>query len=243
MSGKVSKHFTNFATSMNIMKSKIVILILAVLIVCGCSAEQTSDEYKVWGVDISKHQKGVDWQEVCLKNRPDFVFIKATEGTLIIDPTYERHAKELTEQGVLWGAYHFFGHRTSGKEQARSFIKTSKLAKGNLIPVLDIEKHRFMKDPKRSVREAKAFCSEIKRYYGVNPIIYCSTLFYEHYLKSSFKEGDYVLWIADYRGRPKDLQWHFWQHTDSHSIEGIAGAVDRNVFDKSIEELNKLTLR
>lgn len=37
------------------------------------------------------------------------------------------------------------------------------------------------------VREAKAFCNEIKRYYGTNPIIYCSTNFYETYLHGDFK--------------------------------------------------------
>ena len=40
-----------------------------------------------------------------------------------------------------------------------------------------------MTDPERSVREAKAFCDEIRRYYGADPIIYCSTHFYETYLK------------------------------------------------------------
>ena len=110
------------------------------------------------------------------------IFIKATEGTLIVDPTYAKHRAELESAGVLWGAYHFFGHRTPGKEQARNFIKTARLKRGNILPVLDIEWHRFMKDPKRSAREAKNFCREIKHYYGVNPIIYCSTNFYEKYL-------------------------------------------------------------
>ena len=33
-----------------------------------------------------------------------------------------------------------------------------------ILPVLDIEWHRFMKDPKRSAREAKNFCREINRF-------------------------------------------------------------------------------
>ncbi|MFQ8827877.1 MAG: GH25 family lysozyme, partial [Alistipes sp.] len=64
-----------------------------------------------------------------------------------------------------------------------TFIRTARLEKGNLLPVLDIEQHRFMTDPKRSVREAKAFCDEIRRYYGADPIICCSTHFYDTYLK------------------------------------------------------------
>lgn len=205
------------------------------------SCDRTADDFEVWGLDVSRHQKEVNWEKVFEHEQPYFVFIKATEGTLIVDPTYEKHRAELEKTGVLWGAYHFFGHRTSGKEQARNFIKTAKLKHGNLIPVLDIEWHRFMKDPKRSAREAKNFCREIKRYYGVNPIIYCSTNFYEKYLADTFPEDEYVLWIADYRSCPT-LKWQLWQHTDAHRIPGISGDVDRNVFAGSAEEFKKLIL-
>lgn len=214
---------------------------------CGCGSTghegRTHSDYKVWGLDLSRHQKSVDWDKVVESGCPDFVFLKATEGTLIQDPIYARRAKALDKKGILRGAYHFFGHRTSGKEQAQNFIKTADLKPGNLIPVLDIEKHRFMKDSKKMVREAKAFCREIKRHYGVRPIIYCSTLFYEHYLKKDFKPSSYVLWIADYRGNPDHLPWHFWQHTEAHTMAGTAGKVDRNVFGGSREELSKLILK
>ena len=214
---------------------------LGVALLLMFSCERTADDFEVWGLDVSRHQKEVNWEKVFEHEQPYFVFIKATEGTLIVDPTYEKHRAELEKTGVLWGAYHFFGHRTSGKAQARNFIKTAKLKHGNLIPVLDIEWHRFMKDPKRSAREAKNFCREIKRYYGVNPIIYCSTNFYEKYLAETFPEDEYVLWIADYRSCPT-LQWQLWQHTDAHRIPGIAGDVDRNVFAGSAEEFKKLIL-
>lgn len=211
---------------------------------CGTGHKgRTHDDYEVWGIDVSKHQGNIRWNDVHEHNRPDFVFLKATEGTLIVDPTYGGHASKLDELGILRGAYHFFGHRTPGGEQAKNFIETAKLGKGNLIPVLDIEKHRFMTDPKKTVKEAKAFCKEIKKHYGVNPIIYCSTLFYEHYLAKDFREKDYILWIADYRGNPEHMRWHFWQHTESHKLKGIRGKVDRNVFGGSHKDLSKYILR
>ena len=159
------------------------LLLLSALASCR---EKTADDFPVWGLDVSRHQQNVDWEKVVEHEKPWFVFIKATEGTLIVDPTYDRHRRELERADVTWGAYHFFGHRTPGREQARNFIRTARLEKGNLLPVLDIEQHRFMTDPKRSVREAKAFCDEIRRYYGADPIIYCSTHFYETYLKKEF---------------------------------------------------------
>ncbi len=175
--------------------------------------------------------------------RPHFVYIKATEGTLISDPSYLRHCRELKEAGVPYGAYHFFGHRTSGVEQAKHFIKTARLESGNLLPVLDIEWHRFMKDPKRSAREARAFSDELERYYGVAPIIYCSTNFYTSYLSEAFPQGEYIFWIADYRGKAPHISWALWQHTESHRIEGIGGEVDRNVFRGTPSMFNNLLLR
>ena len=111
--------------------------------------EKTASDFEVWGLDVSRHQQNVNWEKVIESEKPYFVLIKATEGTLIVDPTYEQHRKELEKAGIPWGAYQFFGHRTSGKEQARNFIKTAKLQKGNFLPVLDIEPHRFMTDPKK----------------------------------------------------------------------------------------------
>ena len=131
-----------------------LICLSGLALLASCGGEKTPDDFEVWGLDVSRHQRNVNWEQVVEHERPDFVLIKATEGTMIVDPTYDRHRKELEKAGVPWGAYHFFGHRTPGKQQARNFIRTAKLDKGNIIPVLDIEKHRFMTDPKKSVREA-----------------------------------------------------------------------------------------
>ena len=229
------------------MVGKRVILSLAVCAVwcCACGGgdkPRPASDYEIWGIDVSRHQDVVSWKQVFRHEKPHSVFVKATEGTLIRDPMYRRHRKALEESGVLWGAYHFFGHRTSGKEQARNFIETARLKKGNLIPVLDIERHRFFKDPEKLVREANAFCREIKREYGVYPILYSSSKFYRTYLAEDFPPDRYRIWIADYSNIPEE-GWEFWQHTDSHRIRGVRGKVDRNVFAGSYERLQKLVLR
>lgn len=226
------------------MRLKFIILISVILSLSSCNVGSSPDDFDVWGIDISRHQRRVDWDVVMESNAPHFVFLKVTEGTLIVDPTYLKHKAELKDRDVLHGAYHFFGHRTCGKEQALSFIKSAKLESGDLIPVLDIEKHRFMVDPKKSVKEALKFSREIKRYYGVNPIIYCSTNFYHDYLESDFSSDDYTMWIADYRERPiTTIDWDIWQHTQSYKLKGISGRVDRNVFIGSKFNLSKLILQ
>ena len=227
---------------MRVLKYLILLCVPLFAFSCGGSVK-TAGDFEIWGLDVSRHQQNVDWEKVAEHEKPHFVFVKATEGTLITDPYYDRHRRELENAGIPWGAYHFFGHRTSGKEQAQNFIKTANLKRGNILPVLDIEKHRFMTDPKKSVKEALDFCREIRRHYGKYPIIYCSANFYHTYLKDDFKPGRYVLWIADYRGgAPSDVDWTIWQHTESHRIEGIRGSVDRNVFSGSANDFSKLIL-
>lgn len=225
----------------------IIYLLSVLLLVSSCASggrkKHSEKRYDVWGLDISRHQHHVDWNEVIEKNKPHFVFLKATEGSMIQDPTFDKHRKKLESAGIPWGAYHFFGHRTTGKEQAKNFMETARLKKGNLMPVLDIEPHRFMTDPKKMVKEAKSFCREIKKEYGVNPIIYCSTNFYKTYLKNDFSPKQYNLWIADYRGEAPDLKWSIWQHTEKHKTRGIRGHVDRNVFAGDTGELKKLIIK
>lgn len=221
---------------------KLNLLFLAAAMLFSCGGKRSPESHEVWGLDISRHQQSVDWKTLIRYDPPHFVFLKATEGTMIVDPTYKKHRRDLRAAGIPCGAYHFFGHRTPGKEQAKAFIKTAGLKKGDLLPVLDIEKHRFMTDPAKSVKEALAFCSEIKRHYGEYPIIYCSTNFYNDYLKDDFSPKKYHLWIADYRGSAPDIQWKIWQHTEEHTIKGIRGKVDRNVLAGGPDELEKLIL-
>ena len=229
---------------MRALKSHILLILIISLIVFGCkgSENRSAESFEVWGIDLSKHQRSVNWDKLIDSNQPAFVYLKATEGTLISDPTYAKRKTELNNRDILCGAYHFFGHRTDGKEQAENFIKTANLKKGDLIPVLDIEHHRFFKDRQWMIKQTKAFCKKIRSHYGVYPIIYCSSNFYERYLKDDFPDREYILWIADYRGEPTH-KWTIWQHTDNHRIKGISSAVDRNVFDGSQDDLKKLILR
>lgn len=224
-----------------------IVLVLTVLVLSETvwrrgGRPRPARTYEVWGIDLSRHQQGIDWARLAADEKPHFVYLKATEGTLIQDPAYARHRRQLEEHGILWGAYHFFGHRTSGREQARNFIETAGLKKGNIHPVLDIEPHRFFNDPKKLVREVHAFCDEIRREYGVDPILYSNSNFYARYLQADFPTRKYYIWIADYTNIP-EIDWLLWQHTDDHRVEGYSRGVDRNVFAGGVEDLEKLILR
>lgn len=83
------------------------IFLLGMLFLAPACREKTASDFEIWGLDVSRHQQNVNWEKVIESEKPYFVLIKATEGTLIVDPTYEQHRKELEKQ-VSRGSLSFF---------------------------------------------------------------------------------------------------------------------------------------
>ncbi len=209
--------------------------------------KEVTDDYlsslagrKLWGIDISKYQTNINWKLMVKKNKPDFVFVKVTEGTTIVDRMYRSHKRNLEEHDILHGAYHFMSFRSSGKQQAQKFIRHAGLKKGNMVPVLDVEYTRSRMPSKRKVlREIRNYCSVIEKHYGVKPIIYTHPHLYSKYLKGSF--DNYPLWICDYRPNPRH-DWAIWQHTDKARLWGYSGRLDKNVMKSDKRTLKTLLL-
>ena len=189
----------------------------------------------VWGIDISHHQKSVNWKVLTEKNRPDFIFLKSTEGSSHTDSKYREYYKKAKEYQIPVGAYHFFSYQTDGKSQAANFIRHAQLHQGDIYPVLDVEFRKNMKDKKWIIKQIKSFCHEIKKEYGVYPIIYCEKDYINRYLGDDFKE--FHFWISDLYRKPR-CNYAIWQYTDRVFVHGI-GKVDNNRLneDISLEEL------
>lgn len=191
--------------------------------------------YEIHGIDVSRYQQAVSWKlvkEMKVRNvQIGFAFIKATEGSNLVDPLFKRNWKKAKEAGVTRGAYHFFNPRKDGKSQAKRFLSTVKLESGDLPPVLDIEKGWNI--PKAKIQqEVKVWLDAVEAATGVKPIIYTYVTFYEKYLKGSF--DDYPLWIAHYYqpNSPRiKRSWQFWQHSEEGRVNGIRSKVDFNVFN------------
>jgi lysozyme len=191
-----------------------------------------------WGIDISHHQRHVDWQKLVDENKPDFIFLKSTEGSSHVDTKFHEYYRRSRKEGIPTGAYHFFSYRTDGFSQAQNYIRQTQLEAGDLYPVLDVEYRKKMKPKAWIVKEMKAFCREIRREYGVDPIIYCACNFYREYLKDDFSH--YKLWICDYRREPV-CGWVIWQYTETGPVKGI-GKIDNNRLHKNVR-INEIMLK
>jgi lysozyme len=192
------------------------------------------NEYSIHGIDVSKYQDIIAWEEVKAMKvyniQMSFAFIKATEGIGNKDPQFHRNWKKAKANNIVRGAYHFFIASKDGKMQAENFIKRVDIEPGDLPPVLDVEQLNGVR-PEQLRREVRKWLAATENYYKVKPIIYTNVDFYEQYLGSEFDK--YLLWAAHYyeEQQPRiKRDWSFWQHNDQGSVNGIIPKVDFNVF-------------
>jgi lysozyme len=205
------------------------------------------NDYSVHGIDVSKYQSIIAWEEVKAMQvnniHVSFAFIKATEGVDNTDPQFHRNWKKAKANDIVRGAYHFFIASKDGKMQAENFIKRVDLETGDLPPVLDVEQLNSA-SPAQLRKEVMKWLETTENYYGVKPIIYTNVDFYNKNLGSGFDE--YPLWVAHYyeEQHPRiKRDWAFWQHNDQGNVNGIVSKVDFNVFKGDSLEFSEILMR
>ena len=204
-------------------------------------------KYTLHGFDVSRHNNRIDWDLAANMNvagvRLQFVFIKATEGATLGDPTFARNWREAKRVGLKRGAYHFYPPTRDPIKQANNFIKRVALKPGYLAPVLDFEVTNNVPDDK-IIADLHLFLDAIEAEYNIRPIIYTNANLYKRFINQHFDV--YPLWIADYS--KSDLRrydadkLYIWQHSKNGWVRGIRGFVDINTFVADPERVSELTL-
>ncbi|WP_347159939.1 glycoside hydrolase family 25 protein [Pontibacter chitinilyticus] len=207
------------------------------------STAAKSSAVSIKGVDVSRWQKEIDWEQVKGAD-VTFAFVKATQGDFRLDPYFTRNWEETKRMGIKRGAYHFFKPEAPVEGQIELFKSTVTLEPGDLPPVLDVEVSEPKMTSTQLRQNIRTWLEAITQYYGVKPIIYTSQNYYRRYLQGYFPE--YHFWIARYSEVKPEIHhtdsWMFWQYTDSGSISGINSAVDINFFAGDLETLSQLCM-
>ena len=198
---------------------------------------------KAIGFDVSEYQSEIDWEQTYHIDESfelSFVFIRATAGKNKVDKRFKENWKASKERQLIRGAYHYYRPNENSIEQANNFIKNVKLEKGDLAPVLDIEKLPKSQSIDSLKVGLRRWLKKVEKHYKVKPIIYSGESYYNDFLKKEF--SDYPLWIANYNFWRNHLEddWLFWQFTEKAQIQGIEGMVDVNIFNG---DKNKLLLK
>lgn len=193
------------------------------------------------GIDVSHHQGNINWAAAAASGEVEYAFIKATEGSTLVDGRYRSNLKQARSHGILVGAYHFFKTSSSGQSQFEHF----RAVVGrdiDLLPMLDLEAGGGpISSNAQYQQEVKAFIDACVDHYGRYPIVYASPSFVkDHHLKRTIQNCPY--WMAWYTRMPQEvtsrrnyiLLMHpasraiMWQYTDRGEVDGIAGYVDQN---------------
>lgn len=188
------------------------------------------------GIDISNHQAGFT-----IPDNIDFCIVKATEGTVYVDPYCDGFIQNCLKKNVLFGYYHF-AHGDPIRE-ARFFWNNTLGYSGHGIPVIDYEQ-----TSKNTRNYLEKFCKEYHKLSAVWPVVYISALSAQgnvHDLAGSWVPEKCGLWLAGYPKFyttwtndecPYDIgPWEFcaiWQFTDSFNCNGYEIDADIAYMDK-----------
>lgn len=213
------------------MKSR-VIKILTIIALGLCTQLQAKDSDIIYGIDISHHQGDIDWEKVNKwnGNKIHFVYIKATEGSTLIDQHYKKNLEAARDNNFLVGSYHYFKTSSSPESQFDNFKSVAPKSKQQLIPIVDVEERGKQWDEKTFHRNLKSFLDMVERHYGCKPMIYTSNTFYNKYLANKY--DDYKIFIGRYSEKQPNLKdeknWHIWQFSRKGVVSGISHKVDIN---------------
>jgi lysozyme len=215
---------------------------------------------RIYGIDISRyqHEKGrrrfpVNWsnmrvvgfgrrigQDCVVEERVDypvsFVYIKSTEGVTIENRYYVGDDEQVRSLGLPVGAYHFFSTRTPAREQAAHFLSHTRISRGDLPPMLDIEPSDKMIDemggPIVLFDAVRQWLNVVERTTNCRPIIYINQRFANIYLPFAPDiKQNYRLWVARYSEYKPDVHHDIWQFSGDGRVSGFQPDVDINVFN------------
>ncbi len=192
------------------------------------------------GIDVSKWQGDIDWNAVA-GDGIVYAIVRATHGVNTIDEWFDSNWNESRAAGLYVGVYQYFEPGQDPIAQADLMLEMmGPLGPEDLPPVIDVESHGDL--PPAEVASAVAqWITHVEAQTGIKPIIYTGRYFWQDYVQSP-AFADYPLWIAHYTDACPNIpdqwsDWAFHQYTDSGSVAGVPGNVDRNDFNGDLAAL------
>lgn len=192
----------------------------------------------VEGIDVSNHNHpggaAIDWRTV--SGTQGFAFVKATEGTSFVNPTYSQDAQAARDAGLEVGAYHFARPGMDARAQAQHFANTINAGPQNTLPpVLDLEVDEGLGAQQLSAW-IRDFMDELEKLTGRTPILYTYKYFWIGTMGNTQEFNNYPLWLAAYQTTPPEPVggWDrvdIWQRSGSGRVAGVPTIVDMNLFN------------
>ncbi len=193
------------------------------------------------GIDVSHYQGSINWSSVKAAGI-SFAYIKATEGTTYTDPDFSANYLNAYNAKVIRGAYHFAQPgSSSGAAQATYFASHGGAwsADNLTLPgMLDLEGGCYGLSTSAMQSWILDFYNTYKAKTGRDVVIYTSPSWWNSCTGGwGGMSANSPLFVADWTTAanptiPSGFPFAtLWQYTDSGSVSGVSGAVDRDKFN------------
>lgn len=203
------------------------------------SNQRLTDEDALFGIDVSKWNKEIDWQAVA-DSGVDFAIIRcgyrgSSTGALVEDPYFKKNIEGAEAAGIKVGIYFFTQavNSVEAVEEASMALALSKQYKLALPIFIDTEGaggngRADGLDVETRTAVCEAFCKTIENA-GFNGGIYASKHWLEHNLTMD-DLSDYTVWLAQYsKSATYEGEYALWQYTSAGTVDGIETRVDLNM--------------
>lgn len=194
----------------------------------------------VLGIDVSKHQGEIDWEQV-REAGITFVMIRAgyrgwETGLMVEDEMAQRNYAGAKAAGLQVGAYFFSQAITveEAREEATFALSITKDWALDMPLVFDweylnAEARTADMEPELLTQCALAFCQTVEAA-DVEPMLYFNWNMASHQIHLEAL-SDYRFWLAMYG---TDMNYPYkvdmWQYTNQGSVPGISGNVDIDLY-------------
>lgn len=195
---------------------------------------------KFKGVDVSKYQGNINWNQVKASG-VEFAIIRVGyrgygSGALVEDPTFRQNIRGATAAGLKVGLY-FYSQAVNEAEAVEEASMVLRLCSGyNISYPIYFDTEKVAGDTGRAdyigrsqrTANAVAFCETIRNAgYRAGVYSYASWFYNELNIANI---SQYSIWIAQYRDNLTfNYNYDIWQYTSSGQVPGIPNRVDMNV--------------
>ena len=202
---------------------------------------QLVDGETITGIDVSYHQKQIDWQQV-KDAGVQFVIVRLgyrgyESGLLVEDNMAMKNLQAARDVGLLVGAY-FYSQAINAEEAAEEALFAMEILNGFQLDLPIAYDWEYVSETARTANVdgetmtacTIAFCDTILAG-GYETMVYFNPQMAEHKLDMiALQEKEYPFWLAHF-SEVMTFQhkiW-IWQYSYTGKIPGISGTVDLNI--------------
>ena len=192
------------------------------------------------GVDVSAHQKEVDWRRVAATGM-DFAMVRAgyrgyTSGGIVKDAWFDANMRGALANGLQVGVYFFSQAITTAEAMEEALFVLQALNGQSLDYPLVYDWETISASGARTkglsntvlTDCAITFCTAVAQSGYIPMIYYNRPVGYQHYQLDRLTAYD--VWFAQYADKPSMYyNYRIWQYSDSGSVPGVKGKVDMNI--------------